>query len=156
MQGRGAREQQLEVIVDLGHGADGRARGAHRVDLIDRDRRRNALDAGDVRLVAAIQELAGVGREGLDVAPLAFGVQRVEHQRGLAGAGHAGDHDQFAVRQFQIEILQIVLAGATDNDGLCGARIHRFILPSVSYNGASSRGTIHDRCRRRRPFHCAG
>ena len=41
----GAREQQLQVIVQLGHRADGRARGAHRVRLVDGDRRRDAGDA---------------------------------------------------------------------------------------------------------------
>jgi len=42
------------------------------------------------------------------------------------------------VRQFEIEVLQIVLAGATDDDGLCGALIHQLILAAVSYNGGAS------------------
>jgi hypothetical protein len=34
----------------------------------------------DLRLVHPVQELAGVGREGLDVATLPLGVEGVEHQ----------------------------------------------------------------------------
>ena len=93
---RRAREEQLQVVVELGHRADGRARGAHRVGLVDGDRRRDALDAVDLRLVHAVEELARVGREGLDVAALALGVERVEHERGLARAGHAGHDDELA------------------------------------------------------------
>ncbi len=49
MQRAGARVQQLQVIVDLGHRADRGARGAHRIGLVDGDGRRNALDAVDLR-----------------------------------------------------------------------------------------------------------
>jgi hypothetical protein len=69
------------VIVDLGHRADGGTRGAHRVGLVDGDGRWNALDAVHLRTIHAVEELPRVGREGLDVAPLAFGVQRIEGQR---------------------------------------------------------------------------
>jgi hypothetical protein len=77
----GARVEQLQVVVDLGHRADRGARGAHRVGLVDGDGRRNALDAINLRAIHAVEELPRVGREGLDVAPLSFGIQRVEGQR---------------------------------------------------------------------------
>ena len=76
--------QQLQVVVELGHGPHGRARGPHRVGLVDGDRRGDALDPVHLRLVHAIEELPCVGREGLDVAALALRVNGVEHQRGLA------------------------------------------------------------------------
>ncbi len=50
----GPREQQFEMIVELRHRADGRARGPYRIVLIDRDRGRNALDAIDGGLVHAV------------------------------------------------------------------------------------------------------
>ena len=53
-QPRGAREQQLDVVVQLGHRADRRARGAHRVGLIDGDRGRNTVDAIDLRAVLTV------------------------------------------------------------------------------------------------------
>jgi hypothetical protein len=62
------------------------------------------------------EELPGVGRERLDVAALALRVERVEGQRGLAGARHAGDHDQAQPRQPQRQVLEIVLARPVDDD----------------------------------------
>ena len=72
----------------------------------------------DLRLVHAVEELPRVGRERLDVAALAFGVQRVEHQRGLARAGHAGDDDELVQRNVEVEVLEIVLARAAHKDGV--------------------------------------
>ena len=98
---RAAREQQLQVIVELRHRADSGTRRAHGIRLIDRDRRRNAIDAIDLRLVHAIEELPRVRRERLDVAALTFRIQRVEHERGFAGPGHACDDDQLVRRQLE-------------------------------------------------------
>ncbi len=55
--------------------------------------------------------------ESLDVAPLALGVQGIERERGFARATDAGDDDQLVERQFEIEILEIILASAADADG---------------------------------------
>ncbi len=75
------------MIIDLRHRADGRARGTHRIDLIDRDRGRDAFDALYLWLIHAVTEkLARVRRERLDVTALALGVERVEDERGLAGS----------------------------------------------------------------------
>ncbi len=109
---RGAGEQQLEVVVELGHRADRRARAAHRVGLVDRDGRRHALDAVDLGAVHAVEKLARVGAEGLDVAALAFGVERVEDQAGLARPGRTGDHGHFAGTQVEVEVLEVVLTGS--------------------------------------------
>src|SRR5471032_200821 len=62
------------------------------------------------------KELAGIRRQRFDVAALAFGVDRVERERGLARAGQAGNHDQTVARQLQIDIFQVVRAGAADAD----------------------------------------
>ncbi len=67
-----ARPQQPHVVVDLGDGADGRARVLRGGLLLDRDRRRQAVDLVDVRLLHHLEELARVGREALDVAALAL------------------------------------------------------------------------------------
>ena len=88
------REEQLQVIGDLGHRADGAARGLDRVALLDGDGGRQAVDAVDVGLVHALEKLARVGREGLDVAALALGVERVEGERRFARAAQARDHGQ--------------------------------------------------------------
>src|SRR3712207_136609 len=113
-----ARPEQAQVVVDLRDRADRRARVARRRLLVDGDRRRQALDRVDVGLVHLLEELAGVGRERLDVAPLALRVDRVERQRRLARAAQAGDHHQRVARQLDRDVLEVVLAGAGDDDGL--------------------------------------
>ena len=114
----GAREQQLQVIVQFGHRADRRTRGAHLIALVDGDGRRHAGDRIDLRRIHAVEELPCVRREGFDIAPLAFGIQRVEYQRGLAGTGHAGHHGQQAEREIDVDVLQVVLPHATQADGV--------------------------------------
>ena len=103
--------------VELGHRAHRRARRAHRVGLVDRDRRRNAVDAIDLRLVHAVEELPRVRRERLDVAALTFGVQGVEDQRGLARP-ETPVTTISSRRQLERQVLQVVLAGAVDRDGV--------------------------------------
>ena len=91
-----ARPEQLQVIVDLRHRADGGARALDRIRLLDRDRRRDAADFVDPRLVHAIEELPHVRREGFDVTPLAFRVDRVEGEARFSAPARAGDDGQFA------------------------------------------------------------
>src|SRR6218665_3558740 len=67
-----------------------------------------------------VEKLARVGAEGLHIAPLPLGVQRVEHQAGLARAARAGDHRQFPGADVQIQILEVVLACAADTDQSLG------------------------------------
>jgi hypothetical protein len=66
--------------------------------------------------VHTVQELARVGAEGLDIAPLPFGVQRIEHQARLARARRPGHHRHFTGAQVEVEILEIVLTGSADTD----------------------------------------
>ena len=117
----GAREEQLQVVVELRHGADRGARGAHGVGLVDGDGGRDALDAVHARLVHPVQELPRVGGEGLHVAALALGVEGVEGQGRLARAAHAGDHDELPQRQLQAEVSEVVLPRPLDEDEITGA-----------------------------------
>ena len=106
---RRAREQELQMVIELGHRAHRRAGGAHRIGLVDGDCGRNALDGIDRGPVHPVEELARVGREGLHVAALSLGVQRIEHERGLARPAHARDDDQLVDRDIEVEILEVVL-----------------------------------------------
>ena len=109
------RVQEAQVVVDLGDGADRRARVARGRLLVDRDRRREPVDRVDVGLLHHLQELARVGGERLHVTPLAFGVDRVERERRLARAGEPRDADQLVPRQRDGDVLEVVLAGTVDN-----------------------------------------
>ena len=76
----GPRIQQPQIVVDLGDGADRRPRVAVGGLLVDGHRRRQALDEVDVGLVHLTEELPGIRRQRLDVAPLALGEDGVEGQ----------------------------------------------------------------------------
>ena len=93
------RPQQAQVVVDLGDRADRRARVARGRLLVDRDRRRQALDRVDVGLVHLAEELARVGAQRLDVAALALGVDRVEGQRRLPRPRQPRDDDERVARE---------------------------------------------------------
>ena len=90
--------------------------------LLDGDGRREALDHVHIGLVQPPQELAGVSGEAFHITPLAFGVQRVERQRGFARAGHAGDDDELVARDIEIDVFQVVGARATDADAVVPMR----------------------------------
>src|SRR5260221_2177652 len=110
------REKQLQVVVQLGHRADRRAGRTHWIGLIDGDRRGNPLDRIDLGLVHAVEELARVRAEGLDVAPLPLGVERVENERGFSRPRHAGDDDELARGDLEREVLEVVLAAAAGDE----------------------------------------
>ncbi len=105
-----AGEEQAEVVVDLGDGADRGAGVAAGRLLVDGDGRRQALDEVDVGLVHLAEELAGVGRQRLDVAALALGVDGVEGQRALARPGQAGEDDELVAGQLEVDALEVVFA----------------------------------------------
>ena len=110
----GARVQHAQVIVDLGDGADRRARVVRRRLLFDRDRGREPFDVVDVGLFHDRQELPRIGRQRFDVAALALGVDRVEGEGGLARARQPGDDDQPVARQVEVDAAQVVRAGTAD------------------------------------------
>ncbi len=114
------RVEQPQVIVDLGDRSDRRARVLRHRLLLDRDGRREPLDRVDVGLLHLLEELPGVGRERLDVAALALGVEGVEGERRLARARHTGDDHQPVPRDLQGDVLEVVLARAAHHD-----RVHR-------------------------------
>ena len=86
-----ARPEQLQIIVYLGHRSDGRTRCLDGVRLLDGDSGRNAADVVHARFVHAIEELPHVRAERLDVAALAFGIDRLEGQTRFAAPAGTGD-----------------------------------------------------------------
>ena len=112
-----AREEEPQIVVDLGDRPDGRARVVARRLLLDRDRRRQPLDQVDVGLLHQLEELARIRRQRLDVAALALRVKRVERERRLPRAGEPGDDDQAIAREIEIEVLEVVRARTADADG---------------------------------------
>lgn len=109
-------EQQPQVVVNLGDGADGRARVVGGGLLLDGDGRRQPLDVVHVRLLHQGEELAGIGGERLHIAALPLGIEGIERQGGFARTGQAGDHDQLVTWQDQVDVLEVVGAGTPDHD----------------------------------------
>ena len=72
---------------------------------------RKSLDVVNVGFVHLPEELPCIGRKGLDVAPLTFGVDGVERERRLAGSGKPSEDYESISWNLQTDILEIVLAG---------------------------------------------
>ena len=115
-----SREQQAQVIVDLGRSSDGRAIRAAGVLVRDGHGGRDAVDPLGRRLIELIEKLASVGREAFDVSPLALGVERVEGHARFSAARDAAKHDELAVGQVQIDLPQVVDCYAAQFDGTLG------------------------------------
>ena len=132
-----AGPEQAHIVVDLGDGADGGARIFRGGLLLDRDRRRQAVDLVDVRLLHHLQELAGIGRERFDIAALALGIDGVEGERRLARAGKAGEHHQPVARNLDVDVLEIVLARAANRDGAQAEPVDLLALLALSTSSIS-------------------
>ena len=143
------REQQPQVVVDLGRGTDRRSRIPDAVLLADGDGGADAVDAVDVRLLHPLEELPGVGRQRLHVAPLPLRVDRVEGQRRLPRAAHAGDDDQPLLRERQVDVLQVVGPGAPNDDLALGWLAGRLRHACHGGTGASQRAASGARHRYR-------
>jgi hypothetical protein len=113
-------EQETEVVVDLRDRADRGARVRAGGLLLDGNGRRQALDQVDIRLLHLLEELPGVCGQRFDIPPLPFGIDGIEGQRRLARAGQPGDDDQPVARQIDIDVLQVVNAGAPHRDPVVG------------------------------------
>ena len=125
-----AREQETQVVVDLGHRSHGGARVLAGGFLVDGNGRGKTVDGIKVRLAHLAQKLASIAGKALHIAALAFSVDGVERQRALARAGKAGYNHQLVARNNDIDVLEVVLTRALDND-----RALRHTCPSLAVHG---------------------
>src|SRR5437867_7373336 len=110
------RKEDPKIIINFSRGRDGRSRICARTTLLDGDRWRKSLDEIDVWLFHSIEKLPSISREAFDVAALAFGIKRVEGQRGFPRTTQTGNDNQFSPWNFHIEVLEIVLASTANFD----------------------------------------
>ena len=75
--------EQTQIFVDLGGGANSRARIARDDFLFDGNSRWDALDEVALRLIHTPQELTGIARQTLYIATLSLGIEGVKSQRRL-------------------------------------------------------------------------
>ena len=122
----GAAEEQAQIVLNLGDGADRGAGVMAGGFLIDRDRRREPLDRIHIGLVHLPEELPRVRRQALDVTALTFRKDRVKSERTLAAAAHAGEHHQLVAGNGDVDVLEVVLAGTPHPDHILeGTAIQR-------------------------------
>ncbi len=79
-----AREEKTQIVVNFGGGGDRGARVARGILLSNGDGWSDAGDFVDVGLFHPFEELAGVSGKRLDVAALAFRIDGVKSEGGLA------------------------------------------------------------------------
>ncbi len=113
-----ARVQHPKIIVNLRDGADGGARVSSGGLLLNADRGRQAGEIIDIRLLQLTEELTRVTGQRLDVAPLPFGVKRVESQGAFPRTADAGENDELIAGQIEVDVAEIVLACAANDDGV--------------------------------------
>ena len=88
----------------------------HHRFLRDRNRGTQPGDILDVRFRELAEELARVTRQGLDVAALPFGVERVKGERTFTASAHTGKAYQTILRERQIDPIEVMLPRAFDID----------------------------------------
>ena len=133
--------QQAQEVVELGQRRHRRLAAAARGALLDRHRRRDAVDRVDVRAAGGLHDGARVRVQRLEVAPLAFVEEDVERQRRLARARDPGDHREGLARDLDVDRLQVVLARVDDLDRRRGSRAAAPAVarPRVGVGGAGPR-----------------
>ena len=109
---------QAKIVVNLGHRAHGRARVVACGLLVNRDSRGKAGDLIYIRLFHLPQKLAGVAGKAFHIAALTIRKDRVKGKARLAGAGQAGHDDQLVTRQRQVNIFQVMLPRALDDNAV--------------------------------------
>jgi len=110
--------EQPQEVVDLREGGHGGAPAPPARALLDGHRGRDAGHGVHLGAVHDLQVLADVVRQALEVPSLALRKEDVEGERRLARAAHARDDDEAVPGDGDREVLQVVLPGAADLDGL--------------------------------------
>ena len=114
--------EEAQIVVDLGDRGHDRAGIAAGRALFDGNRRGQPLDALDVRLLHLVEELTRVRAQGFHIAALAFGVEGVERERGLAASGEAGHDGQRVAWDAHVDVAQVVDFRPFDDD-VCHLRL---------------------------------
>ena len=112
----GFGEEQPQKMINLGHRGDGRFAAATRDALFDGNGRRQALDQIDIRLLQLLDELPRVGRHAVEKTALSFGEKNIEGECGFPRAAQAGDNDHLVARDFERDVLEVMLARAVNGD----------------------------------------
>ncbi len=143
-------EDDPQHRVRVGDRADGGADvGAHPF-LVEDDRGRQPLERVNVGPRQRRHEALHERAVGLVDEPLRFRGDGAEHQRALARARYAGEDGQPALRDVEVDALEVVLAGAADLDcAPVGSQVSaRRFLHELGELGLDGRGQLESPRRR--------
>ena len=124
VEGSGVGEPDFKIVAQFSDGADRRARGFNRIGLLDRYRWTDIFHVIDLRAVEQVDELARVGRKGLDVASLTLCMQGLEYERRLPCPTEPRHDGELSDRQIEVEACEVVLADAAQADEVVGSIGH--------------------------------
>ena len=111
-------KEQAQAIVELGHGAKGRAYARHAGALMQCERRRHVQHLVHLGMFGLRQTTAGIGAECLQVTTRSLGIKNPQRQRTLARTRHAGNAHELSQRNIDIDVLKVMDARATHLDSL--------------------------------------
>ena len=97
-----------QTVQELCPRAERAADAGHARALVQRQRRRNVQHVIDAGSGGLRHPAARVGRQRLQIAARALGIQHAQRQRRLAGTGHARDADDLIQRNVHVNIFQVV------------------------------------------------
>ena len=106
----GSGKEQSHIVVDFGSCAYRRTGILVGGFLLDTDDGRETCNLVDIRALHTAKEVAGIGRERLDISALTLGKNRVESQRRLAAATQSRNHRERIAGNLYINILKVVYA----------------------------------------------
>jgi hypothetical protein len=109
-------EQQTQDVEQFGRGAEGTARTRNVGPLTQGQCGRDVPDAVDGGLGGVRHPAPGVGRQRLDVAAGALGVEDPHRQRRLAGAGNPCNGHHLVQWHVDVEVREVVHARAPHLD----------------------------------------
>ena len=124
-----ARPEQAQIVVHLRHRADGGAGVLRGGLLVDGNGGGKTLDIVDVWLFLLSEEHTGIGRQTLDVAALALGIDGVEREGRFAAAGQSRDDGQRVAGDLNVDVLEVILSCAFDKN----LTWHESITPVVHF-----------------------
>ena len=146
---RRPRIEEAQEVVDLGDGADRRTGILVGGLLLDGHHGAQSRDLVHVGTLHRPHELPGIGRKRLHIAALSLGIDRVEGQRRFARTRKPGDDHQFAARDFEVHVPEVVDPGAEYFDRI-------FHCPQKTYRRPlllSARGIRREKCVKIRHLH---
>lgn len=108
--GAGARIHHPHQAGQGGHTAHGGTRVAGATLLLQRHRRREAVDRIDVGHAGLVDQSPRIGGHRLEVTSLSLGIDGAEGQRGLPGAGDSREHHERVTRDGNVHLFEVVLA----------------------------------------------